>query len=420
MRAISARSSASRAPRTSGDKADCTAVPENAAIWSYVTSTRENCLGAQCPHYDACFVMEARRQALAADVVVVNHHLFFADLVLRDEGVAELLPASNTIIFDEAHQLPETASLFFGESVSTSQLIELARDTRLEGAASARTTTPRCRTAGQALDKAARDLRLAFAEESGRFPMRALEGRDGLRARAGERCSRGSTSWPPSCRSRRSAARASRGCWERALALAERGERWRSGADEERVRWVELFGRVAASQLDAAVDRGDLRAPDRGAMRAPGSSRRRRSRWTAISATTAARWGSTRGAHRELGQPLRFRGAMRCSTCRRACPSRTRREHTAAVVEAALPVIEAAGGGAFVLFTSLRAMREAHELLEAAFEQRGLDYPAARAGRGLALGDAGALPRPGQRRAGRQPLVLGGRGRARQRRCRWW
>jgi ATP-dependent DNA helicase DinG len=96
-----------------GDKADCTTVPERAGAWSYATSTRENCLGSQCGHYDKCFVMEARRQALAADVVVVNHHLFFADLVLRDEGVAELLPACNTVIFDEAHQLPETATLFF-------------------------------------------------------------------------------------------------------------------------------------------------------------------------------------------------------------------------------------------------------------------------------------------------------------------
>ncbi len=82
--------------------------------------------------------MEARKQALAADVVVVNHHLFFADLVLRDEGVAELLPACNTVIFDEAHQLPDTASLFFGESLSTAQLLELARDTRLEAAAAAK------------------------------------------------------------------------------------------------------------------------------------------------------------------------------------------------------------------------------------------------------------------------------------------
>ena len=73
-----------------------------------------------------CFVLEARRQALEADVVVVNHHLFFADVVLRDEGVGELLPACNTVIFDEAHQLPETASLFFGDHMSTSQLVELA------------------------------------------------------------------------------------------------------------------------------------------------------------------------------------------------------------------------------------------------------------------------------------------------------
>ncbi|MGH8621144.1 MAG: ATP-dependent DNA helicase, partial [Burkholderiales bacterium] len=94
----------------SGDKADCNAVPEHAGVWPYVTSTRDNCLGSRCPHYDACFVMKARREALAADVVVVNHHLFFADLMLRDEGAAELLPACNTVIFDEAHQLPETAS----------------------------------------------------------------------------------------------------------------------------------------------------------------------------------------------------------------------------------------------------------------------------------------------------------------------
>src|SRR3954454_4661320 len=125
-----------------GDKSDLPSVPENAAIWSYVTSTRENCLGSDCEHYAKCFVMEARKQALAADVVVVNHHLFFADVVLRDEGVSELLPASNTIIFDEAHQLPETASLFFGQTVSTAQLIELARDTRIEAVASAKDFQP--------------------------------------------------------------------------------------------------------------------------------------------------------------------------------------------------------------------------------------------------------------------------------------
>src|SRR6185503_18844910 len=123
-----------RFARTSktGDRGALTAVPEDAAIWPLVTSTRDNCLGGECPRYKECFVMEARKQALAADVVVVNHHLFFADVMLRDEGLAELLPACNTVIFGEAHQLPETASLFFGETVSTSQLLELARDTQAE------------------------------------------------------------------------------------------------------------------------------------------------------------------------------------------------------------------------------------------------------------------------------------------------
>lgn len=100
-----------------GDKSELNAVPENATIWPSVTSTRDNCLGADCSYYKDCFVMEARKQALAADVVVVNHHLFFADVMLRDEGVAELLPSANTVIFDEAHQLPDVAGLFFGEDV---------------------------------------------------------------------------------------------------------------------------------------------------------------------------------------------------------------------------------------------------------------------------------------------------------------
>lgn len=110
----------------SGDRAELADVPEEAPVWLQATSTRDNCLGQDCPRYRDCFVMRARRNAVAADIVVVNHHLFFADVALRDEGVAELLPACNTVIFDEAHQLPETARLFFGETVSSLQLIELS------------------------------------------------------------------------------------------------------------------------------------------------------------------------------------------------------------------------------------------------------------------------------------------------------
>ncbi len=109
--------------------------------------------------------MKARKEAQQADVVVVNHHLFFADVALKDTGVAELLPSANTIIFDEAHQLPETATLFFGDTVSTSQVLELCRDVLAEGPG----PCARRRRLGQvvtgAVEQAARDLRLTFPQE---------------------------------------------------------------------------------------------------------------------------------------------------------------------------------------------------------------------------------------------------------------
>ena len=153
---------------STGDKAECAAVPEDSGAWMAATSTRDNCLGQECPNARECFVMAARREAQAADVVVVNHHLFFADVMLRDSGVAELLPACNTVIFDEAHQLPETASLFFGENVSTAQLLDLARDARMEGLAAAKDFAELPEGA-RALEKAARDLRLAISGENARF-----------------------------------------------------------------------------------------------------------------------------------------------------------------------------------------------------------------------------------------------------------
>ena len=112
--------------------------------------------------------MQARREAMAADLVVVNHHLFFADVMLRDEGMAELLPACNTVIFDEAHQLPEVATLFFGDTVSTAQILDLARDARSEGLTNARDCLD-LQTGSKALEKVARDLRLAVGIDAGRF-----------------------------------------------------------------------------------------------------------------------------------------------------------------------------------------------------------------------------------------------------------
>ncbi|MDP5008121.1 MAG: ATP-dependent DNA helicase, partial [Glaciimonas sp.] len=149
---------------SSGDKAELSKVPETALIWNLVTSTRDTCLGAECQYYKDCFVMKARKEAQQADVVVVNHHLFFADVALKDTGVAELLPSANTIIFDEAHQLPEVATLFFGDTVSTSQILELCRDVIAEGLSHARDGADWAQVI-LPVEKATRDLRLAFPQD---------------------------------------------------------------------------------------------------------------------------------------------------------------------------------------------------------------------------------------------------------------
>ena len=101
-------------------------------MWPWVTSTRDNCLGPGLPAFERCHVVEARREAQAADIVVVNHHLLMADLVLKEEGFGDLLPGADAIIIDEAHQLPDVATKFLGFTVSSRQLQALARDLAAE------------------------------------------------------------------------------------------------------------------------------------------------------------------------------------------------------------------------------------------------------------------------------------------------
>ncbi|MGD8275300.1 MAG: ATP-dependent DNA helicase, partial [Thiohalocapsa sp.] len=107
-----------------GDIAEV-AIGEEAPVWPVVTSTTDNCLGQDCPHWQQCHLVEARRRAQEADLVVINHHLLCADMVLREEGFGEVLPGADAVIVDEAHQLPDIAAQFFGSSVSSRQLLDL-------------------------------------------------------------------------------------------------------------------------------------------------------------------------------------------------------------------------------------------------------------------------------------------------------
>ena len=117
----------------SGDMAELALLDEKSPVMPLVTSTRDNCLGGRCPKAQACHVNQARREAMTADLVVVNHHLFFADINVRESGVAELLPSAACVIFDEAHQLNDIGVQFLGMQVTTGQIISLCRDLAAQG-----------------------------------------------------------------------------------------------------------------------------------------------------------------------------------------------------------------------------------------------------------------------------------------------
>ena len=146
-----------------GDLAELTGLDERSPVLPLVTSTRENCLGSACPRFRECHVHQARREALAADIVVINHHLFFADVAVRESGMAELLPTVRVVVFDEAHQISETGVQFLGLSLSTGQLMDFGKDMLAAGLQRARGMADWVGLANN-VDLAARDLRLVVGE----------------------------------------------------------------------------------------------------------------------------------------------------------------------------------------------------------------------------------------------------------------
>ena len=360
---------------STGDKSELSRVPESALIWNLVTSTRDNCLGAECTHYQDCFVMKARKEAQQADVVVVNHHLFFADVALKDTGVAELLPSANTVIFDEAHQLPDTATTFFGDTVSTSQVMELCRDVLAEGLTHARDGADWAATIAP-VEKAVRDLRLAFpaegiklareqiADSSAFFP--ALEH---LKAMLSQMTA--------VLASQAERAETLEQCRSRSAELGARLDAWAPVDDPEqraaKVLWVEAFSQsLQLHQTPLSI--------------APVFSKQREGpprAWIFTSATLAvkndfshysAQLGLTEEPSKSWPSPFDYaRQALLYVPPDLPAPNSP--GYTDAVVEAALPVIEAASGRAFLLCTTLRAVKRAAELLRETFEARQLPWP---------------------------------------------
>ena len=358
-----------------GDKAELPGVPENASVWSHVTSTRDNCPGTDCGYYAQCFVVKARQAAQQADVVVVNHHLFFADIVLRDAGLNDLLPTANTVIFDEAHQLPDTATLFFGDRVSSAQIIELCHAIRAEGLAHARDADWSVITSN--VEKAARDLRLTFASDSQKIAVNQMAKThhffEQLPVLTGELVSMAKVLDAHAERSEMLPL-----YFEQTSRLVEQLQAWADEAlnegDPEYVLWVEFFGQTIQlhkTPLSVAdvFTRQREEVPERS--------------WIFTSATLAVKndfhyFASQLGldSARSKTWPSPFdysrHGLLYVPE---SMPLPNTPAYPDAVADAILPMIEAAGGRAFVLCTSLRAVDQIAARLREAFAERDWNYP---------------------------------------------
>ncbi|WP_246447235.1 ATP-dependent DNA helicase [Undibacterium jejuense] len=386
----------------SGDKAELSRVPENASVWNLVTSTKDTCMGSECQYYQDCFVMKARKEAQQADVVVVNHHLFFADVALKDTGIAELLPSANTVIFDEAHQLPETATLFFGDTISTSQVLELCRDTLAEGLSHARDGAEWAKLVAP-VERAARDLRLAFPQDIVRLSIDQIapsspffEALEALKSSMSDLIG--------VLEKQAERAETIEQCRARAIMLSDQIDAWNaepSGKEKQGdyVLWVEAFSvslQLHRTPLSIAPIFNKQRE---GVPRA----------WIFTSATMAvkndfAHFVSQMGLWNEPAHtwPSPFdyqnQGFLYVPN---GMPDPNSRDYTEAVVDAALPVIAAAGGRTFLLCTTLKAVKFCAEKLKDEFEKRGLAFPL------FVQGDAGRTELLDRFRASGNGVLIG-------------
>jgi ATP-dependent DNA helicase DinG len=336
-------------------------IPEDAAIWPEVTSTTDNCLGQDCPEFDGCHLVAARREAQDADLVVVNHHLFCADLALKDEGFGEILPGADCFILDEAHQLPETATGFFGISLSSRQILDLAHDTELEAIRDARDVLA-LRDRAAHLRRAAQDLRLAMGDRERRGPWDELVDDETvtdallrLAERLGDLIAALETV-------------AGRGkgldaCLERALDLLQRLTQITNGDESsDTVRWFETLGRgfrLHQTPLEIAdlfrerIGRAGTAWVLTSATLAVGDGFEHFARQLGIENAETARWDSPFDYAR---QALWF--------VPRGLPQPAEPDYNRHVLELACEVIDHSRGRAFLLFTSHRALREIADGLE--------------------------------------------------------
>ena len=343
-----------------GDISEMAEVAEADPVWYQATSTRENCLGQECPDYAECFLVKARKNAQESEILVVNHHLLCADWSIRDSGFGELLPSAEVVIIDEAHQLADTASNFLGLNIGGKQLNDLAQDALMEYFKDA-TDIPALRTACEDLEHEVKDLRLAFGIELKRGEWQDVESNPKISAAltaVKEQLQR-------LCDQLELASVKTKGlesCFKRADELLQQLKIILDDNSGKWIRWYETHKKsftLSRTPLDIAAEFRFFMQQHQAA-------------WIFTSATLSVanrfdhfshNLGLSKAVTASWGSPFDF-AAQSLFYHPKGLPQPNAADFVPRIVQFALPVLQASQGRAFFLFTSHRALKQAEELLK--------------------------------------------------------
>lgn len=358
-----------------GDVSEIDDVEEDSMIWPLATSTIENCLGSDCEHYGNCYVFKARREAQTADIIIINHHLLLADMALKEQGFGDILPGVDVFIIDEAHQLPEISSKFFSITVTSRQLYNLVEDTRAEHIRQGRAQSKFLNLLDK-LEKSIADLRLSMGQAEQRLSWNEAS-KPGSFTAALNAIRENLMNLRDCLHDVSDDSKELDNCYKRSLDLFEKTNDMIMPSDESvasevhpgHIRWVDTSRRgfgLHSTPLDIAeVFQASMQEMD--------------ASWIFTSATLTVD-GSFRHFNRTLGledpvtqvldHPFNYKKNT-LSYMPPGMPEPSDPSYTREMCSKALPVIMAAGGRTFMLFTSHRALKVAAQFMKDHIK----DYP---------------------------------------------
>ncbi len=337
----------------SGDISEMSGIPEDAPIWSMVTSSADNCLLQECADFSDCHLMRARRKAQEADVLVVNHHLLFADMALKDSGFGELLPSANVLILDEAHQLPDVATSFFGQSITGNQLAELARDTISEDRQEAG-EDDRLQSQAGVLQELVLEMRRAFGPEQRRAPWRGIATQSVMQE-AVEKLQKALRALLQRLEPQAQRSKGLENCQKRCIELLDRFACLTGDSPEDHIHWFETHKRSFSIHL-TPLNIADIFRE---------KVQQQNTSWVFTSATLAvgdefgyfaSRMGLADVETHRWDSPFDY-SRQAVLYVPEQMPAPTAPDYTEAVLKRALEVIELSQGRTFILFTSHRALQ---------------------------------------------------------------